>query len=370
MLRLIYLILTSIKLEHRDLVKRQLTCLVQEEQGSLLRKFLQTGRHMTYQEQQTIEKIPSVNKGAHDEDKLNQEAPKTHALNNSQEDLLEYLKPQTLLKKLTHFAKGLKNIEVEKLADKILAGVQKSISLDELENWMIQVSAMAIGEEPEYSKFSARLLNQQIDRKLNDQGLHHFGDSIAYGYKVGLINEHVYDLVQKNSLILNHGISTANSDLFEYFGLRTVYDRYLLKDPKTRHAIESPQYFFLRVACGLSKTAEEALGFYKLISSFAYMPSTPTLFNSGTRHQQLSSCYLLDSPQDSLEAIYSKYTDIALLSKFAGGIGVGFQEYARGSLIKGTNGKSNGVVPFLKTLDSSVAAVNQGGKRKVLPVFT
>ncbi|HND86506.1 MAG TPA: ribonucleoside-diphosphate reductase subunit alpha, partial [Pseudobdellovibrionaceae bacterium] len=148
-------------------------------------------------------------------------------------------------------------------------------------------------------------------------------------------------------------------------GLRTVYDRYLLKDPKSRQVIETPQYFFMRVACGLATKPEEAIEFYRLISSHDYMPSTPTLFNSGTLRPQMSSCYLLDSPQDDLNSIYAKYTDIALLSKFAGGIGVAYHRVrARGSLIKGTNGHSNGIIPWLKTLDSSVAAVNQGGKRK------
>ena len=121
----------------------------------------------------------------------------------------------------------------------------------------------------------------------------------------------------------------------------------------------------MRVACGLSTNVDEAVRFYDLISSFEYMPSTPTLFNSGTAHQQMSSCYLLDSPADDLGSIYDKYRDVAMLSKFAGGIGLAYHRVrARGSLIRGTNGMSNGIVPFLKTLDSSVAAVNQGGKRK------
>ena len=121
----------------------------------------------------------------------------------------------------------------------------------------------------------------------------------------------------------------------------------------------------MRVACGLAKDVEEVIEFYSLMSSFEYMPSTPTLFNSASMHPQMSSCYLLDSPKDSLESIYDKYKDVALLSKYAGGIGLAYHRVrAQGSLIKGTNGKSNGIIPFLKTLDSSVAAVNQGGKRK------
>ncbi len=158
---------------------------------------------------------------------------------------------------------------------------------------------------------------------------------------------------------------TILSDRFEFFGIRTVYDRYLLKDPATRAVIETPQYFFLRVACGLSQTTAEAVGFYPLLAALEYLPSSPTLFNSGTSHSQMSSCFLLDSPEDHLESIYDRYKDIAMLSKFSGGIGVAYHRVrSRGSLIRATNGHSNGIVPWLKTLDSSVSAVNQGGKRK------
>jgi ribonucleoside-diphosphate reductase alpha chain len=129
--------------------------------------------------------------------------------------------------------------------------------------------------------------------------------------------------------------------------------------------LERPQHLFLRVACGLSSTVAEAAELYGLMSTLAYLPSSPTLFNSGTRRPQLSSCFLLDSPRDELEGIYERYAQIARLSKYAGGIGVSWTRVrSRGSLIRGTNGLSNGVVPWLRTLDASVAAVNQGGRRK------
>jgi ribonucleoside-diphosphate reductase alpha chain len=151
----------------------------------------------------------------------------------------------------------------------------------------------------------------------------------------------------------------------EYFGLRTVYDRYLLRHPSSRLVIETPQYFLLRVACGLARTPAEAIDFYRLMSSLAYLPSSPTLFNSGTRHTQMSSCYLVDSPRDELDSIYARYQQVARLSKFAGGIGISWSRVrSRGALIRGTNGQSNGIVPWLRTLDASVAAVNQGGRRK------
>jgi ribonucleoside-diphosphate reductase alpha chain len=145
-----------------------------------------------------------------------------------------------------------------------------------------------------------------------------------------------------------------------------VYDRYLLRHPELRKVTETPQYFFMRVACALGGGGlPESLELYRLLSALEYIPSSPSLFNAGTAHEQLSSCFLLDSPLDSLESIYARYADVAKLSKFAGGIGLSYSRVrSRGSLIKGTNGHSNGLVPWLKTLDASVAAVNQGGKRK------
>ena len=172
-------------------------------------------------------------------------------------------------------------------------------------------------------------------------------------------------MVAANARKLNDAVLADRNWLYEFFGLRTVYDRYLLRHPETRQVVETPQYFLLRVACGLSRTPEEAIEFYELISSLEYLPSSPTLFNSGTAHPQMSSCYLLDSPEDNLDAIYDRYRDVARLSKHAGGIGLSYSRVrSRGSLIRGTNGLSNGIVPWLKTLDSSVAAVNQGGRRK------
>ena len=130
--------------------------------------------------------------------------------------------------------------------------------------------------------------------------------------------------------------------------------------------IETPQYFLLRVACGLSRAPDEAIELYRLMSSLEYLPSSPTLFNSGTTHPQMSSCYLLDSPARRARVDLRDATArVAQLSKFAGGIGFAFHRVrSRGSLIRGTNGLSNGIVPWLKTLDASVAAVNQGGRRK------
>jgi ribonucleoside-diphosphate reductase alpha chain len=209
------------------------------------------------------------------------------------------------------------------------------------------------------------LLATFIDKEVRNQDIQSFSQSVRQSLEHGLISAKLYEFVAANHRKLDDAIEPERNDLFEYFGLRTVYDRYLLVNPHSRHALETPQHFFLRVACGLSETAKEAIELYRLISSLDYLPSSPTLFNSGSTRSQLSSCYLLDSPEDDLLSIYERYADVARLSKYAGGIGLAYSRVrAKGSLIRGTNGHSNGIVPFLKTLDSSVAAVNQGGRRK------
>ncbi len=278
---------------------------------------------------------------------------------------LEPVDVNKIVRAVARCGQGLENVDVLKIATKTIGGLYDGATTKELDNLSIQTSALLIAEEPEYSRLAARLLSLYIAKEVENQDIHSFSQSISAGVRHGLMSEKVGQFVAANARKLNDAIENSRNDLFEYFGLRTVYDRYLLKNPESREVLEIPQHFFMRVACGLAETVQEAVEFYNLISRFEHMPSSPTLFNSGTKHPQMSSCYLLDSPIDDLEAIYKRYTDIALLSKFSGGIGVAYSRIrARGSLIRSTNGKSNGIIPWLKTLDSSVIAVNQGGKRK------
>ncbi|MBI3548994.1 MAG: ribonucleoside-diphosphate reductase subunit alpha [Elusimicrobia bacterium] len=270
-----------------------------------------------------------------------------------------------IVRAVTRCSANLKHVDAMKVSTKTIGGLYDGATTRELDTLSIQTAALLIAEEPEYSRLAARLLARFIEKEVANHDIHSFSQSIAMGRKVGLISDRTAAFVAANARKLNVEIDASRTDNFEYFGLRTVYDRYLLRHPELRDVFETPQYFFMRVACGLAETVNEAVEFYRLLSSFEYITSTPTLFNSGTKHPQMSSCYLLDSPKDDLQSIYNKYTDIALLSKFAGGIGVSYTRIrSRGSLIRSTNGKSNGIVPWLKTLDSSVAAVNQGGKRK------
>ncbi len=288
--------------------------------------------------------------------------PLTIRKRNGARELLDAEKLRDAIASLCH---NLTEVDPDRILQKVVGGLYDGVPSEEIDKLVMQTTAMLIADEPEYSKLAARQLHQFVLDEIRKLSVHNFADSIRHGFQAGLISETVYNFVIQHQELLNSAIDHHRSEKFEYFGLRTVYDRYLLKDPEQRLVFEAPQFFFMRVACGLSQSVEEAVEFYDLISSFEYMPSTPTLFNSGTKRSQMSSCYLLDSPEDSLESIYDRYKDVALLSKFAGGIGLAYHRVrSQGSLIRGTNGKSNGIIPFLKTLDSSVSAVNQGGKRK------
>jgi ribonucleoside-diphosphate reductase alpha chain len=270
-----------------------------------------------------------------------------------------------IVRAVTRCCDGLPDVDPMRVALKTIAGLYDGATTRELDELSIRTAASFMFEEPEHSRLAARLLAGFIDKEVQGQGIYSFSQSIRLGFDVGLINERVLGFVESHARKLNDAIDESRTQQFEYFGLRTLYDRYLLKHPTRRHVIESPQHFWMRIAASLSATVQEAIELYGIFSALDYIASSPTLFNAGTRHEQLSSCFLLDSPEDSLESIYDRYKEIAMLSKFSGGIGIAWHRVrSEGSLIRATNGLSNGVVPWLKTLDSSVAAVNQGGKRK------
>lgn len=272
---------------------------------------------------------------------------------------------EKIVRAVTRCCDGLPAVDAMQVALKTIAGLYDGATTRELDELSIRTAASFIVEEPEYSRLAARLMAAYIDKEVQGQSVYSFSQSVRLGFKVGLINERVLEFVEANARKLNDSVATEHNRRFEYFGLRTLYDRYLLKHPTSRQVIETPQHFWMRVACSLSESVAEALELYGLFARLDYVPSSPTLFNAGTRHEQLSSCFLLDSPADSLRAIYDRYRDVALLSKFSGGIGIAWHRVrSEGSLIGSTNGLSNGIVPWLRTLDASVAAVNQGGKRK------
>jgi len=297
-----------------------------------------------------------------------------------QQDRAEADGPGTvLLRTLTDLTADLPDADPGRVAAAALRG-RSSVGADgitaELRELATESAAGLISEDPVYSKLAARLLTIGIAEEAASQGVRSFSESVAVGHREGLIADRTAEFVRTHAVRLDALIDLEGDDRFGYFGLRTLHSRYLLRHPITRSVIETPQHFMLRVASGLAEDTvldseagtlalDEVAALYRLMSRLDYLPSSPTLFNSGTRHPQMSSCYLLDSPLDELDSIYDRYHQVARLSKHAGGIGIAYSRVrSRGSLIRGTNGHSNGIVPFLKTLDASVAAVNQGGRRK------
>ncbi|MFH8978466.1 ribonucleoside-diphosphate reductase subunit alpha [Streptomyces sp. NPDC017890] len=275
-----------------------------------------------------------------------------------------------LLRTLTELTADLPDADPGRVAAAALRGRSARADESELRELATEAAAGLISEDPAYSRLAARLLTLGIRAEAASQGVTSFTGSVAAGHREGLIADRTAAFVRLHADRLDALIDPAADDRFGYFGLRTLYSRYLLRHPITRKAVETPQHFLLRVAAGLAeddtvRSFDEVAALYGLMSRLDYLPSSPTLFNSGTRHAQMSSCYLLDSPKDELDSLYDRLHQVARLSKHAGGIGIAYSRVrARGSLIRGTNGHSNGIVPFLKTLDASVAAVNQGGRRK------
>ena len=249
----------------------------------------------------------------------------------------------------------------------------------DVEKALVMAARTFIEKDPAYSTVAARLLMDSIRREALSyvyNGSHHasqgeMADQYADYFKTYIhraIDHELLtsDLAQYDLDKLGHALKPENDFNFTYLGLQTLYDRYFIHQDGTR--FELPQAFYMRVAMGLAineiDRETRAIEFYNLLSSFDFMSSTPTLFNSGTLRPQLSSCYLTTVPDD-LSGIYNAMRDNALLSKYAGGLG---NDWTRvrglGSHIKGTNGKSQGVVPFLKVANDTAVAVNQGGKRK------
>jgi len=277
----------------------------------------------------------------------------------------ERIDVEKIVHAVSRCAIGLPDVAPLRVATETIRGLYNGATTKELDELSIRTAAGLIGEEPQYSRLAARLLATYIEKEVRNQDIESFSDSVEAAFSLGLLNDRLRDFARTHAHALDEAITPARDGEFEYFGIRTLYDRYLLRHPTSRLVLETAQQFFMRIAAALSESVEQALELYRLLSTLEYIPSSPTLFNSGTRNEQLSSCFLLDSPADHLKDIYERYTDVAMLSKFSGGIGLAYHRVrSRGSLIESTNGFSNGIVPWLKTLDASVSAVNQGGKRK------
>jgi ribonucleoside-diphosphate reductase alpha chain len=279
---------------------------------------------------------------------------------------------------VTEACTDLTDVSETEILDEALKNLYDGVTADELATSLVITARTMIEQEPNYSYVAARLLCDTLRAEalgflgVADSATQHDMQTLyaralpAYvsrGVELELLAPNLleFDLEQLGQALL------PERDLqFTYLGLQTLYDRYFIHSNDVR--IELPQIFFMRVAMGLAVEEDDrnarAIEFYRLLSSFDYMSSTPTLFNAGTLRPQLSSCYLTTVPDD-LRGIYGAIQDNAMLSKFAGGLGNDWTPVrALGSYIKGTNGKSQGVVPFLKVVNDTAVAVNQGGKRK------
>ncbi len=265
------------------------------------------------------------------------------------------------------------DIRPEPILAETLRNLYDGVPMDEVYKASVLAARTLIEKDPDYTYATARLLFHTIAKEvlgkdvpqaqMGEAYVEYFPQFIRKGVDAELLDE---KLLQFDLVRLGAALKAERDMQFDYLGLQTLYDRYFLHVDKSR--IELPQAFFMRVAMGLSLNEIDrearAIEFYEIMSSFDFMSSTPTLFNSGTLRSQLSSCYLTTVPDD-LEGIYESIKENALLSKFAGGLGNDWTRVrALGSHIKGTNGESQGVVPFLKVVNDTAVAVNQGGKRK------
>lgn len=273
---------------------------------------------------------------------------------------------------------GLEEVDSEEILKGAMRNLYNGVSLDDVNTSLVITARTLVEQEPNYTYATARLLLDKLRSEaltflgVTEQATHqemavYYAQALpAYikaGVELDLLNP---ELLEFDLEMLGQALDHGNDNQFTYLGLQTLYDRYFIHSNDIR--IELPQVFFMRVAMGLAlredNRNERAIEFYRLLSSFDYMSSTPTLFNSGTLRPQLSSCYLTTIPDD-LHGIYGAIQDNAMLSKFAGGLGNDWTPVrSLGAYIKGTNGKSQGVVPFLKVANDTAVAVNQGGKRK------
>lgn len=288
------------------------------------------------------------------------------------------LDEQRLYTMVAEACEGLQDVSIDEIIEEAKKNLYDGVSMSDVRPSLVMTARTLVEKEPNYTFVTARILLDNLRtealtfldlRKEATQAEMEnlYPEALETFIKKGIENEILDPELQTFDIKrLGEALKPERDKNFTYLGLQTLYDRYFIHKNNIRY--ELPQVFFMRVAMGLSlneeKREKRAIEFYNLLSKFDYMSSTPTLFNSGTIHSQLSSCYLTTVPDD-LYGIYGAMQDNAMLSKWAGGLGNDWTPVrGLGSHIKGTNGKSQGVVPFLKVVNDTAVAVNQGGKRK------
>ena len=320
--------------------------------------------YVLYREKRTQERATKTTQAA-------PAAPVLHAIDNGQRIVLDLNRLKNIIEAA---CAGLgADVKPDPIMAETMRNLYDGVPMDEVYKASVLAARTLIEKDPDYTYATARLLFHTMAKEALGKDVAQADMAQAYtDYFPGFIKKAVDNelldprLLEFDLVRLGAALKASRDLQFDYLGLQTLYDRYFLHLGKTR--IELPQAFFMRVAMGLSLNEIDrearAIEFYEVLSSFDFMSSTPTLFNSGTLRSQLSSCYLTTVPDD-LDGIYESIKENALLSKFAGGLGNDWTRVrALGSHIKGTNGESQGVVPFLKVVNDTAVAVNQGGKRK------
>ena len=313
------------------------------------------------------------------EQKLEAEQPKHPEINVTFKDGHQGpLDTERLLTIITEACEGLEDVSRDAIYDETLKNLYPGVKMEDVRTSLVMTARTMVEKDPNYSYVTARLLMDTLrSEALNFLGIAEAATQSEMHYRyAATLKPYIEKGVELDLLsplllefdlsLLGEALQAERDQQFTYLGLQTLYDRYFIQSEGIR--FELPQVFFMRVAMGLASKEDNreqrAIEFYNLISSFDYMVSTPQLFNSGTLRPQLSSCFLTTVPDD-LHGIYSSIRDNAMLSKWAGGLGNDWTPVrALGAHIKGTNGKSQGVVPFLKVVNDTAVAVNQGGKRK------
>jgi ribonucleoside-diphosphate reductase alpha chain len=271
----------------------------------------------------------------------------------------------------------MENIDVELIVASLQAGIYDGMTTKDIAKAVLMTVRSFIEKDPAYSYLASRLLKINVYREVFGEEFSYARLNTLYQEKFGAILKEAVDAKMLDKTLadfdleaLSKALVASRDDLFEYLGMQTLYDRYFLRNPYTKRLYETPQYFWMRVAMGLAlaEKAEirttKAIEFYEVMSTLRFVPSTPTLFHAGTRHPQLSSCYLT-TVEDDLHHIFKCIGDNAQLSKWSGGIGNDWTNLrGTGALIKGTGVESQGVVPFLKIANDTTASINRSGKRR------
>ncbi len=271
-----------------------------------------------------------------------------------------------VLKRLQHLSNEL-NVDVFDIAQKVCSRIYNGVNTSELDELAAQLCSSMMIENPDYGELAARIIvsnhHKNTSPSFSETVQTMYDNKDVEGNPSPLVNQQLYDVVMKNKEKLNSYIDHQRDYLIDYFGFKTLERAYLTKvDGKI---VERPQYMWMRVALGIhDDDFKDALQTYDLMSKKYFTHATPTLFNAGTMHQQMSSCYLLAMEDDSLDGIYNTVKDCALISKFAGGIGLHIHNVrAKSSYIRGTNGRSTGIVPMLRVFNMTARYVDQGSRR-------